>query len=59
MELPETPVSRAAEPEAIAGIEEQEMDRIAFELWQLGSLPEIASASRAELEEVAARSSCL
>jgi hypothetical protein len=35
------------------------MDGIAFELWQLGSLPEIAVASEAELEEVDAHASCL
>jgi hypothetical protein len=59
MELPETSVAPVPEPEAVAGIEDREMDRIAFELWQLGSLPEIAVTSEAELEEVAARASCL
>ena len=40
-------------------LESDELDRIAFELWQHGSLPELAETIEAELEEVAAHASCL
>jgi hypothetical protein len=59
MELQEPPIASGPEPETVTSIEEEEMDRIAFELWQRGSLPEVAAASEAELEDVAAHSSCL
>lgn len=37
----------------------EKLDRIAFELWQHGSLPEAAVASENEIEEVAGHASCL
>lgn len=59
MELQEipAPVPESEEPEPKP--ESEEMDRIAFELWQRGSLPEIASATEAEIEDVAGHASCL
>ena len=59
MELLDMPVADSAESEGNLNLEDQEFDRIAFELWQRGSLPEVAKASEAELEEVAAHASCL
>ena len=44
---------------SILSPEDQEMDRIAFELWQHGSLPELMEDMEAELEEVACHASCL
>ncbi|HTP32033.1 MAG TPA: hypothetical protein VMJ75_07670 [Candidatus Acidoferrales bacterium] len=59
MELQDMPVADVPESEAIPDLEDLEMDRIAFELWQRGSLPELAETTQAELEEVASHSSCL
>ena len=59
MELQDMPIADVAEGETVPSLEEQEMDRIAFELWQRGSLPQLAEATEAELEEVADHSSCL
>jgi len=59
MELQDLPLADVPEGEAIPSLEDQELDRIAFELWQRGSLPELAEASQAELEEVACHTSCL
>lgn len=59
MELQEIPSAPLPESEPVLSLEEQKMDRIAFELWQRGSLPEIAAASEAEVEEVASHDSCL
>jgi hypothetical protein len=58
MELQEIPAP-VPESEPNLSLENQVMDRIAFELWQRGSLPEVAAASEAEVEDVAARASCL
>jgi len=58
MELEEIPAP-VPESEPNPNLEDQEMDRIAFELWQRGSLPEVAAASAAEVEDVAAHESCL
>jgi hypothetical protein len=57
MELQEIPAP-IPESEPNPNLENQEMDRIAFELWQLGSLPEFAAASE-EVDEVAGHASCL
>lgn len=60
MEIPDLPVMEITEgAEAAARLENVKFDRIAFELWQRGSLPELAEANAAELEEVASHSSCL
>jgi hypothetical protein len=59
MEIQELPVVDLPEGDPIARLEDQELDRIAFELWQRGSLPELAEADQAELEEVACHASCL
>ena len=59
MELLEMPIAEIPETESIARLEEQKMDRIAFELWQRGSLPDVPENSQAEIEEVASHSSCL
>ena len=59
MELLEMPVSERAETEVPVRLEEQELDRIAFELWQRGSLPALAKEVEAELEDVACHASCL
>jgi len=59
MELQDLPIADVPESEAVPELEEQQFDRIAFELWQRGSLPEVPEATQAELEEVACHSSCL
>jgi hypothetical protein len=59
MELLEMPTIEPTENEAILRLEDLELDRIAFELWQRGSLPELAASSQAEIEEVASHASCL
>ena len=59
MELEPMPLNGAPESEAFPNLEEQEFDRIAFELWQRGSLPELAEDGQAEVEEVACHASCL
>ncbi len=52
-------VEGAEEDVAAPHLKDAELDRIALELWQRGSLPELAEADAAELEEVACHSSCL
>ncbi|HUI58355.1 MAG TPA: hypothetical protein VLY04_25455 [Bryobacteraceae bacterium] len=59
MELLEMPPSDVPESEPIPSLEDQELDRIAFELWQRGSLPDVAESNQEELEEVACHASCL
>jgi len=59
MEIQEMPVVDLPESDPIPRLEDEELDRIAFELWQRGSLPELAEADQAELEEVACHASCL
>ena len=59
MELLDMRVAEAPESENILSLEELEFDRIAFELWQRSSLPELAESTQAELEEVACHASCL
>jgi hypothetical protein len=59
MELQELPIAEATESESIVNLEDREFDRIAFELWQRGSLPGLAESAQAELEEVACHASCL
>jgi hypothetical protein len=59
MELQDLPIADVPETEAIHSLEDRKLDRIAFELWQRGSLPELAEANQAELEEVACHASCL
>ena len=58
MELQEIPAP-VVESEPEPNLESGEMDRIAFELWQRGSLPELASATEAEIGDVAGHCSCL
>jgi hypothetical protein len=58
MELQEIPAP-VPESEPNPNLESQVMGRIAFELWQRGSLPEVAAASEADVEDVASHSSCL
>jgi hypothetical protein len=59
MEIQEMPVVDVPESDPVPSLEDQELDRIASELWQRGSLAELAEANQAELEEVACRASCL
>ncbi len=59
MELGDLPVVDAVETDPVLRLEDREMDRIAFGLWQRGSLPEVPAAAPAELEEVAQHASCL
>ncbi len=59
MELLEMPVTELPEYEVMLNLEDLDLDRIAFELWQQGSLPELADATQAEVEEVACHASCL
>ena len=59
MEVPDMPVADVPEGEPVPNLEDQKMDRIAFELWQQGSLPEVPEAPQTEIEEVAHHSSCL
>jgi len=59
MEILEMPPVDVSESAPIPSLEDQELDRIAFELWQSGSLPEVAEANQAEIEEVACHASCL
>ena len=57
MEVQEMPIVPVPESETIPSLENRQMDRIAFELWQRGSLP--VPALEGEVEEVASHSSCL
>jgi len=57
MELQEIPAP-VPESEPDPNLENQDMDRIAFELWQRGSLPEIAGSEN-EVDDVAGHASCL
>ena len=60
MEFLDIPVAETGESaQEDTRLEDVKFDRIAFELWQRGSLPELAEANAAELEEVASHSSCL
>jgi hypothetical protein len=59
MEILEMQLVDLPESDPIPRLEDQELDRIAFELWQRGSVPELAEANQAELEEVACHASCL
>lgn len=59
MELLELPVAETSDTEAAPAPENRDVDRIAFELWQRSSLPQVADSTRAELEEVADHASCL
>lgn len=59
MELQEMPIAETPESENISLPVNEKVDRIAFELWQRGSLPEVATTTQAELEDVASHSSCL
>lgn len=59
MEIMEMPVAEIPESEAVLKPEDKKLDRVAFELWQQSSLPEVAETFEAEVEEVASRASCL
>jgi len=59
MELQDMPPNSVPGTEATFVLEDQELDRIAFELWQRGSLPELLETSQTELDEVACHASCL
>jgi hypothetical protein len=59
MEVQDMPVTEAPESETVLSLEDLEFFRIAFELWQRSSLPELAESAQAELEEVACHASCL
>jgi hypothetical protein len=64
MEIQDIPVADVSESAPMGGpggpsLEDQEFDRIAFELWQRGSLPDLAAGDESELEEVAYHASCL
>ena len=59
MELQEPAIPEVSESETVINLEQQEMDRIAFELWQRGSLPEVAEDRQTEIEDVACHASCL
>lgn len=58
MEFQDIPVAEA-EGESILNLKDQDFDRIAFELWQHGGLPQLVEDMEAELEEVACHASCL
>ena len=58
MEIQDLPVADV-ESQSIFNLEDQELDRIAFELWQHGSLPELVEDTEAEPEELAGHASCL
>ena len=58
MELQDLPPAEVLESEITPNLEDRKMDRIAFELWQRSSLPEVAEDAQ-ELEEVACHASCL
>ena len=58
MELQEIPAP-VPESEPNADLESEEMDRIAFELWQRGSLPDLAAPAEADVEDVASHASYL
>jgi hypothetical protein len=58
MEFQDIPIAEA-EGRSILSLEDQELDRIAFELWQHGSLPEMLEDIESELEDVACHASCL
>src|SRR5947209_2062939 len=59
MEIQEIPVIETPDGETTPSLEEFDLVRIAFELWQQGSLPELAEDAQAEIEEVACYASCL
>ena len=59
MELQDMPIPEIPDTLVVPGLENQQFDRIAFELWQHGSLPDLAEFTEAELEEVACHASCL
>jgi hypothetical protein len=59
MEVQNMPLVLDPEDEVITPIEDQEMDRIAFDLWRRGSLPEPAGAADEDIEEVAGHASLL
>jgi hypothetical protein len=59
MEVQNMSLALDPEDEVITPIEDQEMDRIAFELWRRGSLPELAGAGDEDIEEVAGHASIL
>jgi len=59
MPVIETPDAAQSEQTSVRQLGDAKLDRIAFELWQRGSLPEVAEADAAELEEVAIHASCL
>jgi len=58
MEFQDIPIAAVPEGEPMLNLDE-ELDRIAFELWQRGSLPEVAATTEAEVEEIACHASCL
>ncbi|HUA59899.1 MAG TPA: hypothetical protein VML19_14160 [Verrucomicrobiae bacterium] len=59
MEIQEMPIAGIPESEAILKPEDKKLDRIAFELWQQSSLPDVAQTAGAEPEEVVSHASCL
>ena len=59
MEIVEMPIAENPESEAILKPEDKKLDRVAFELWQNSSLPEVAETVEVEVEEVASHASCL
>lgn len=61
MEVQDLPVGEYNNSEGASGVDFQaeELDRIAFELWQRGSVPDIAGGEEPEVEEVACHASCL
>jgi len=59
MEIQEMPIAHVSEGGASLRLEDQPTGRIAYELWQRGSLPEPAPAIEVEVEEVASHASCL
>lgn len=59
MEIVEMPIAEIPDSEAILKPEDRKQGRVAFELWQDSSLPEVAEIVEAEVEEVASHASCL
>ena len=61
MEVQDLPAGEYTLSQSNSGldIDVEDLDRIAFELWQRGSVPDIVSGEEAEVEEVACHASCL
>ncbi len=61
MEVQDLPVGENTNSETpgVSEIQAEEIDRIAFELWQHGSVPDVIGGDELEAETVAGHASCL